>query len=131
MIENNYNVKSTDLIDRNFGQSEIDFLKQNEKFNGDILTNPPYKYAKEFVEKSMDLIDDGFYCIMFLKIQFLEGQARRKLFENYPPKFVYVNSTRQLCAMNGNFGKYKSKAICYCWYIWEKGFHGEPTIRWI
>lgn len=131
LIENNYNVKSTDLIDRNFGQSEIDFLKQNEKFNGDILTNPPYKYAKEFVEKSMDLIDDGFYCIMFLKIQFLEGQARRKLFENYPPKFVYVNSTRQLCAMNGNFGKYKSKAICYCWYIWEKGFHGEPTIRWI
>ena len=21
-------------------------------------------------------------------------------------------------------------AVCYAWYIWEKGFTGEPTIRW-
>lgn len=68
---------------------------------------------------------------MFLKIQFLEGQARKKLFEEYPPKYVYVNSKRQLCAMNGNFKKYKAIAICYCWFIWEKGWKGEPRIRWI
>lgn len=68
---------------------------------------------------------------MFLKIQFLEGQARKKLFEKYPPKYVYVNSKRQLCAMNGKFEKYNATAICYCWFIWEKGWKGEPVIRWI
>ena len=97
----------------------------------DILTNPPYKFAQEFVEKALDRQWEGYYTIMFLRIQFLEGQARKKLFEKYPPKFVYVNSKRQLCAMNGKFEKYSTTAICYCWYIWEKGWKGETIIRWI
>ena len=45
-----YNVKSSDLIDRGYG-SKLDFLEVKEQFEGDILTNPPYKYAREFVEK--------------------------------------------------------------------------------
>ena len=44
--EQGYTVISTDLIDRGFGTGEVDFFKQQEKFNGDIITNPPYKYAK-------------------------------------------------------------------------------------
>lgn len=127
-----FNVFSTDLIQRGYGEGNIDFLQvANKNTHFDILTNPPYKYAKEFVEKSLEIQADGYYTIMFLKIQFLEGQARQRLFKKYPPKYVYVNSSRQLCAMNGEFEKYKATAICYCWYIWEKGFDGEPTIRWI
>lgn len=68
---------------------------------------------------------------MFLKIQFLESKARRKLFRDYPPKYIYVSSSRLKCAMNGDFEKYaKSTAVCYCWYVWEKGFNGEPVVRW-
>lgn len=127
-----FNVWSTDLIDRGYGTNCIDFLKSVEdEWCGDILTNPPYKQAKEFVEKALQITRDGCYTIMFLKIQFLEGQARRELFKKYPPRYVYVNSTRQLCAMNGEFEKYKATAICYCWFLWEKGFKGETTIRWI
>lgn len=128
-----YNVFSSDLIDRGYGDGIIDFLKysKNERLRADILTNPPYKYAKEFVEHALDIQEDGFYVIMFLKIQFLEGQARKELFKKYPPKYVYINSARQMCAMNGEFEKYNATAICYCWFIWEKGFNGEPTIRWI
>ena len=68
---------------------------------------------------------------MLLKIQFLEGKARYKLFQNNPPKYVYVNSTRQTCYINGDMSKKISSAPCYCWYIWEKGYTGEPIIRWI
>ena len=32
---------------------------------------------------------------------------------------------------NGEFEKYQSNAVAYGWYIWEKGFNGEPVIRWI
>ena len=107
----------------------MDFLKQTEVFNGDILTNPPYKYAQQFVEKAMELTSGK--VVMFLKIQFLESKARRKLFEKYPPKHVYVSTSRLRCAMNGDFEKYaKSNAVSYAWYVWEKGFQGEPTIRW-
>lgn len=126
-------VISTDLVDRGYGEDCIDFLTYKSCFplTLDILTNPPYKYAKEFVEKGLELVDKGHYVIMLLKIQFLEGQARLELFKKYPPKYVYVNSARQLCAMNGEFEKYKTTAVCYCWFIWEKGYNQEPRIRWI
>lgn len=127
------NVWSTDLIDRGYGEGNVNFLTclPGGRWDGDILTNPPYKYAKEFVEKALELIDKGHYIIMFLKIQFLEGKARKKLFEKYPPKYIYVNSERQACYINGNMSKKMSSASCYCWFIWEKGFYEEPKIRWI
>ena len=30
------------------------------------------------------------------------------------------------------FEKYKKNgsATCFCWFIWEKGFKGETTLRW-
>lgn len=128
-----YDVLSTDLIDRGYGMSNKDFLKYKSSLllSTDILTNPPYKYAKEFVEHSLEILKDGYYCIMLLKIQFLEGKERRKLFNKFPPKYVYVNSARQTCYINGDMSKKMSSASCYCWFIWEKGFTGEPIIRWI
>lgn len=131
--KNGYITTNTDLVDRGYKNNflQLDFLTTNTIFDGDILTNPPYKYAKEFVEHALDTLNDGYYCIMFLKIQFLEGQARLNLFRKYPPKYVYVNSARQSCAMNGEFEKYKATAIYYCWFIWEKGYIEEPIIRWV
>ena len=130
--ERGYNVWSTDLIYRGYGTGNTDFLKSiPDEWHGDILTNPPYKYAKEFVQKAIEIAREETYIIMLLKIQFLEGKERYKLFQKYPPKYVYINSSRQLCAMNGEFDKYNATAMCYCWFIWQKGFKGETIIRWI
>ncbi len=128
-----YNVISTDLIDRGYGTGGINFLECKEPFNGSIISNPPYKYAKEFVEHALELVPDGEKVAMFLKLQFLEGKARRQLFEKYPPKTIYVSSSRLLCAKNGEFDKMKAgggSAVCYCWYIWEKNFNGNTTLQW-
>lgn len=95
-----YDVKSSDIIDRGYPETEIiDFLQFNTEdstdiHNGDIITNPPYKYAKEFVEKAMEVSGDSAKVAMFLKLTFLEGKARRKMFDKYPPKVVYVFSSR-------------------------------------
>lgn len=98
----------------------------------DILTNPPYKYAKEFVLKALESVDNGRKVIMLLKVQFLESDNRYKdLFSKYPPKYVYVFSKRILCRINGDFSKNTSSAMCYCWYVWQKGFKGETILRWI
>lgn len=132
LLNKGYNVISNDLIDRGFGLGGIDFLKIKDKnVKKDILTNPPYKYAKEFVEKALEIQADGYYTIMFLKIQFLEGKSRINLFKKYPPKYIYVNSSRQACYINGDMSKKMSSATCYCWFIWQKGFKSEPIIRWI
>lgn len=128
-----YNVKSTDLVERGFGEAGVDFLAQSEQFDGDIITNPPYKYAKEFVQKAVESVTDGHKVAMFLKVQFLEGKGRRELFEKYPPKYIYISSNRICCCKNGDFSPEQRKnnsAQAYAWYIWEKGFSGEPTVRW-
>lgn len=130
-----YDVKSTDLIYRGYGETEsYDFLKNNNieyAAGKDIITNPPYKYATEFVEKSLDSIQEGHKVAMFLKLTFLEGQKRKLLFKKYPPRYVYVFSKRVNCAMNGEFEKYGNNAVAYAWFIWIKGYNGEPVIRWI
>ena len=132
-----YNVKSSDLIDRGYEGTEIaDFLKIKKEdiksdFPRDIITNPPYKFAKEFVEHALDLSMDSVKIAMFLKLTFLEGQARKKLFKKHPPKTIYVFSSRVKCAKNGEFEGLKSSVVCYAWFIWEKGFSGNPVIKWI
>lgn len=84
------------------------------------------------MEHALDISSDGCKVAMFLKIQFFEGKARRELFEKYPPKTVYVSSSRLRCAMNGDFEKYaKSTAVCYAWYVWVKGYTGDTVIKWI
>lgn len=129
-----YNVKSTDLIDRGFGIPNIDFLSvDNLKWDGDVITNPPYKYAQEFVEKAIQIIPDKNKVAMFLKLQFLEGKKRKNLFLTYPPKTIYISSSRLLCAKNAEFDKMiegGGSAVAYAWYVWEKGFKGNTLLKW-
>tara|TARA_R100001530_G_scaffold75953_1_gene53307 strand:- start:286 stop:885 length:600 start_codon:yes stop_codon:yes gene_type:complete len=125
------NVFSSDIIDRGYGQV-ADFLSiEWQEWNGDIITNPPYKYAQDFVEKSLQIIPTGNKVAMFLKLTFLEGQKRKQMFLNAPPKKIYIYSKRKQCAKNGRFDKFTSSAIAYAWYVWEKGFKGKPKIEWI
>lgn len=126
--EHGFNVKSTDLIDRGYGEGGVDFFEQSELFNGDIVTNPPYKYAQQFVEHALELIPDGHKVCMFLKVQFLEGRARRKFFEENPPKRVWVTSSRIQCAKNADFTS--KSMVAYAWYVWEKGYKGETVLKW-
>lgn len=127
-----HKVWSTDLIDRGYGK-QLDFLKTIGTFNLDIITNPPYKYATEFVEHALEIVEDGCKVAMFLKLQFLEGKKRKTLFEKYPPKTVYVSSSRLLCAKNAEFEKMREgggSAVAYAWFVWEKGYKGDTKIRW-
>lgn len=123
--------KATDLIDRGYGNVE-NFLLCSESYrNGDIVTNPPYIYAQQFVEHALSLVDTGRYVCMFLKVLFLEGKARKKLFSQYPPKTVYISSSRINCAKNGDFKSYTSSAIAYAWFVWLKGYQGKTIVEWI
>ena len=83
-------VSSFDLIDRGYGEGGVDFLKtkfEDKKYSS-VISNPPYKLAKEFIEKSLKLTTDK--VAMFLKIQFLEGQARKEWLKKSPLKYVYI-----------------------------------------
>jgi hypothetical protein len=125
-------VRSTDIIDRGYKYQThtLDFLACLEKdLRCDIITNPPYKYAKEFVEKALDVVADGQKVAMFLKLTFLEGASRGALLDNSPPKYLYPARKRLICAKNGEFEKITSSAVAYGWFVWEKGYKGPTIIK--
>lgn len=131
-----YLVISSDLVDRGYGTcgESFDFLSErNESTNCHIITNPPYKYAQEFLEKAMDIMQDGTICCMLLKLTFLEGKKRYEMFKKYPPEQLLVFSTRINCAHGGDFEKVTEfgGAVAYAWYIWRKGNQTPPKIEWI
>lgn len=125
-----YNVYSSDLYDYGYGKSGLDFLACTAQFDGDIITNPPYKYALQFVEKALELVPAGHKVCMFLKLSFLEGKQRRKLFDRNPPIRVWVSSSRLKCAKNGDFNSIGSSAAAYAWFVWEKGHTGACEVKW-
>lgn len=126
-----HSVLSTDLVDRGYGVPGADFLSlPKNPYSGDIVTNPPYKFAEEFVRQGLDLLQEGNKLCLFLKLTFLEGKARAKLFYEHPPARVWVSSSRIACAPNGDFSSIKSSAAAYAWFIWIKGNKAQPTIGW-
>lgn len=135
LIEHGYDVRCTDITEREMGNvpydGNLDFLEYSGKFSGDIVTNPPYKIALDFIKKAISVIETGHKVAMFLKLQFLEGKSRKKFFSKHPPQTVYVSSSRLICAGNGDFDKYKSSAVAYAWFVWQKGYKGDTVIKWI
>lgn len=109
---------------------EQDFLTTQNKWHGDIITNPPYKYANEFIKKALDLLEDGHKLALFMPCRYLAGKARKKSFTEYPPYKVWVSSSRLICAINGDFDSVKESAVDYAWFIWHKGYSGETKLGW-
>lgn len=130
----NNEIISSDLIDRGYGDGGTNFLEHDYDRKFDVvITNPPFKYMREFVEKGLEVSNDK--VIMFGKIQFLEGQGRREFLESSPLKYVYVFSERQSPMRNGSSvdenGKKWSSTMCFAWYVWEQGYEGDPIIKWL
>jgi len=128
---------ASDLFYRGYGIGGIDFLK-DDILKGDkvdwIITNPPFKYALEFIERSLQLTNIG--VAMFLKISFLETEKRKEFLQKSPLKYVYVFSKRQNpmkdgLEINPHTGKKWSSTICFAWFVWEHKYNREPIIRWI
>ena len=126
-----------DLVDRGYDRqlaTQNFFLYEfAEDADYNIVTNPPYARAKEFIEHSLDIVKPDNYVCMILKITFLEGKGRYEMFKNNPPYKVLIFSNRVNCSKQGDFEKDSEYggAVGYAWYIWKKGYKGKPEIDWI
>jgi hypothetical protein len=127
-IKNGFQVHSTDLIDRGYGSQE-DFF-ESDFIADNIVTNPPYKLALEFVLKCKQQSRNK--IAMFLKTVWLESDSRYEMFQDkeFPLKTVYQFSKRVSLYKNGVKMK-NSGMISYAWYVWDKNYVGKPTIEWI
>ena len=127
--KNGFLVQSTDLIDRGYGDKLNYLTCPIKKWGGDIITNPPFKLSSEFIEKSISILNDKSKLLLLLPIRYLETKTRYYLFKRFMPKYIYVYSYRISIGKGGNFAG--DNAVAYCWLIWEKGYQGDPQIRFI
>lgn len=128
-----YEVHSTDLINRGYGDGQVDFLgiENHETINMNIITNPPYIYVNEFIEKALDIMTEGNKLALILPIRHLEGKRKKRMFTDTPPKIVYVSSSRINCARNGDFKTFPSNgAVAYAWFVWQKGHKQDTILKW-
>ena len=130
-----YEVRDSDIVARPCDKpiEVLDFMQCFEPWEGDIVTNPPYGIAMEFIQHALGLVKDGAKVAMFLRLLFLEGKQKYdRLFLPNPPKAVYVCSKRMNCAKNGDFEKYDTNNFtAYAWFVWQKGYKGKPMLDWI
>lgn len=131
---NGYNVFSTDLVDRGYQDIQLDFLTLEEglQYEGDIITNPPFKYTTEFILKALESVPEGNKVAMFLKINYLSGKARYKeIYSKFPPQRVYVFTGRLACSKNNTPEGFKANGMDFVWMVWEKGKYAPTELRWI
>lgn len=128
---NGYEVEAYDMIDRSYGKIG-DFFKVNyPEGKYDIITNPPYDDSlNSIILRSLRLCNNKVALLM--PLNYLSGRQRAAdIYDVQPPKVVYVFINRIKVGKNGPTPMETSNMINYAWFVWEKGFKGEPTIRWI
>lgn len=127
-----YNVYSTDLIDRGYGDGKFDFIgiSNHQIVDYNIITNPPYRFANDFIYRALSIMQEGKKLALFLPIRYLEGKERRTLFTKCRPKIIYVSSSRLVCALNGEFKNQSGSAVSYAWFVWEKGLNQVTKLDW-
>lgn len=121
------NIISTDLYDRGFGDSGVDFLDTSRRC-GNIITNPPYNSAEGFVKTGLQAAQNKF--ALLLRLAFLEGVNRQRgLFSLHPPSRVWVFSERITFYPRGAERK-GSGTTAYAWFVWDSSTVGDTQLRW-
>lgn len=77
LIENGFKVKSFDLVDRGFGEVQDFLTDEVSSWKGDIITNPPYKLANEFLNKALQIVPNGRKVAILKTELFLDAQTEK------------------------------------------------------
>lgn len=125
-----YSVRSSDLIDRGYGETGLDFIGVGYPYRAsNVVTNPPFKLALQFVWRALDVCDRK--VAMLLKVAFLEGVERGAMFRQTPLARVWVFSKR-VTFRNTMRGEVQgSGMMAFAWFVWEHGYSGKPELGWL
>ena len=124
-----HEVVSTDLFDRGYGEARVDFLMEHRLAAPEIVTNPPFKLAEQFLRHALDL--GATKVAMLLRLAWLEGAERKRIFESTPIARVHVASRRISMARGGtDDGKGGGSMIAFAWFVWDCSHEGAPSLGW-
>ena len=123
-----YNVYSSDLYERGYGEGGIDFVSSNKKFDN-IITNPPFHSAEQFVSSGIRNASKKFAHL--LRLAFLESARRQtEIFNLNPPARVWVFSERITFYPKGVVRK-GNGTTAYAWFVWDKAWIDNTELCWL
>lgn len=125
-----YDVISTDLVDRGYCDARIDFLMEHQARAPNVVTNPPFGLAREFVDRALELTSGK--VAMFLRLAFLEGLSRGQWLPNTPLARVWIMS-RRVPMQRGRISQAGDGhgVLAFAWFVWEHGYRGAPSLGWL
>ena len=94
-----------------------------------IVTNPPYGQAMEFVDRALDIVK--FKAAFLLRLDFLESQKRGVLFDNTPLARVLVFRRRVSMPPGDSDVPPSGGRHAFAWYVWQHDHVGPPTLGWL
>jgi hypothetical protein len=104
----------------------LDYLSETTPpFFGDVVMNPPYKHAAEFVRKALERSEDGMKVCALLRLNFL-GSSRKRLDlvgPDSPLRRVHVLSKRPSFTGDG-----RTDAAEYAWFVFQKNYAGPSEV---
>lgn len=132
-----YEVISSDLHDRGFGLSGLDFLESvtaPERCNT-IITNPPYSLANEFILHAMDILPTFGCYYALMNLSYLTGiQRYETIYKKGYLRAIHIYPHRINCYKN-NINTGHCSPVNYAWFEFMKrpAFNVQqiPAIYWI
>lgn len=126
-----HDVVATDLVDYGLENSTArrDFLFETSAPDGCecIVTNPPFKNAEEFVVRAIQLVPK---VVMLMRLGFIESERRRPILDRGELSKVYVFRNRlPMMHRHGWDGPKGGSAICYAWFVWDRGHIGPTELK--
>ena len=114
----------------------MDYLsceKENMSNHDVIISNPPFYLAEEFIRKSLELVNDGGYVVMLLRLNFFGSAKRKILFEEFMPKYCFVHHKRINFIPDSMKKQMREKglkpqsgdSIEYAHFVWQKEYNSE------
>lgn len=128
-------VFSTDLIDRNFGIADVDFLKTAKAPDGitGIITNPPFgDLAEDFIRHALKLMEPvKGKVIMFLRNEYDCGKDRRGLFNSFSSKYPFAHKIVVCKRPRWIEGTKGSPRHSFSWFVWDFNHQGGSYISYV
>lgn len=138
--QNNYDVFSSDIVERKYKLDNVSDFFRLEEFpdplsSWQIVTNPPYNMADKFLLHCLSMRPS--FLAVFLPVRYLEGIKRYKeIYSIYTPSDVIVFARRYGCykESDAEAGKVNDhgigSAVAYMWLCFTKkvdGTYGSET----
>ncbi len=123
----------SDLINRGWDSTltPLNFL-QSDHHRDNIVSNPPYGIAEQFVERALTLASRK--VAMLLPSKWVHGDKRSRWLAQTPLSRIWFLTPRpsmppgHVLAAGGKPG---NGTVDYAWFVWLQGYAGQPEVSWL